>query len=75
MKALYRNAVRNLLCTGLLLGSGAVALAQEPHKSTRLRLTTPRSTNGIGARTSRPQISKRTIVLTATSRSRFDNPS
>jgi hyperosmotically inducible protein len=30
MKALYRNAVRNLLCTGLLLGSGAVALAQEP---------------------------------------------
>lgn len=30
MKALYRNAVRNLLCTGLLLGSGAFALAQEP---------------------------------------------
>jgi osmotically-inducible protein OsmY len=30
MKALYRTAVRNLLCTGLLLGSGAFALAQEP---------------------------------------------
>ena len=28
MKALYRTAVRNLLC--LLLGSGAFALAQEP---------------------------------------------
>ena len=30
MKALYKTAVRNLLCTGLLLGSGALALAQEP---------------------------------------------
>src|SRR6185369_389615 len=30
MKSLYRNAVRSFLCTGLLLGSGAVALAQEP---------------------------------------------
>jgi|SRR5580700_8577530 hyperosmotically inducible protein len=30
MKALYRTAVRNLLCTGLLLGSGAFARAQEP---------------------------------------------
>ena len=30
MKALYRTAVRNLLCTGLLLGSGLSALAQEP---------------------------------------------
>ncbi len=30
MKALYKTAVRNLLCTGLLLGSGAFALAQEP---------------------------------------------
>jgi hyperosmotically inducible periplasmic protein len=30
MKALYRTAVRNLLCTGLLLGSGAFAFAQEP---------------------------------------------
>jgi hyperosmotically inducible protein len=30
MKALYRTDVRNLLCTGLLLGSGAFALAQEP---------------------------------------------
>jgi osmotically-inducible protein OsmY len=30
MKVLYRTAVCNLLCTGLLLGSGAFALAQEP---------------------------------------------
>jgi osmotically-inducible protein OsmY len=30
MKAFYRNTVRSLLCTGLLLGSGAFALAQEP---------------------------------------------
>ncbi len=30
MKAFYRTAVRNLLCAGLLLGSGAFALAQEP---------------------------------------------
>src|SRR5271170_8301658 len=30
MKLVYRNAVRTLLCTGLLLGSGALALAQEP---------------------------------------------
>ena len=30
MKALYRTPVRNLLCTGLLLGTGAFALAQEP---------------------------------------------
>ena len=26
----YRTAVRTFLCTGLLLGSGALALAQEP---------------------------------------------
>jgi len=30
MKALYRTAVRNLLCAALLLGSGAFALTQEP---------------------------------------------
>jgi hyperosmotically inducible protein len=30
MKAVYRNVVRTLLCTGLLLGSGVVAFAQEP---------------------------------------------
>jgi len=30
MKAFYRTAVRNLLCTGLLLASGAFAFAQEP---------------------------------------------
>jgi hyperosmotically inducible protein len=30
MKAFYRTAVRSFLCTGLLLGSGAFALAQEP---------------------------------------------
>ena len=30
MKAVYRTVVRSFLCTGLLLGSGAFALAQEP---------------------------------------------
>ena len=30
MKALYRTAVRSFVCTGLLLASGAFALAQEP---------------------------------------------
>jgi hyperosmotically inducible periplasmic protein len=30
MKAVYRAAVRSFLCTGLLLGVGALALAQEP---------------------------------------------
>lgn len=30
MKTAFRNAVRSFLCTGLLLGSGALALAQEP---------------------------------------------
>jgi osmotically-inducible protein OsmY len=30
MKTVYKTAVRNFLCTGLLLGSGAFALAQEP---------------------------------------------
>ena len=30
MKAIYRNVVRTLLCTGLLLGSGMAAFAQEP---------------------------------------------
>ena len=30
MKVFYRNAVHTFLCTGLLLGSGAFALAQEP---------------------------------------------
>ena len=30
MKFVYRTAVRTLLCTGLLLGSAAFALAQEP---------------------------------------------
>ena len=30
MKFIYSTAVRNFLCTGLLLGSGALALAQEP---------------------------------------------
>ena len=34
MKALYRTTVRSLLCTGLLLGSGAFALAQEPATQT-----------------------------------------
>lgn len=30
MKTIYRNIVRTVLCTGLLLGSAVVALAQEP---------------------------------------------
>jgi len=30
MKTAFRNAVRSFLCTGLLLGSGALALSQEP---------------------------------------------
>src|ERR1700733_1785465 len=30
MKSVYRNAVRTFLCTGLLLGSGALALSQGP---------------------------------------------
>ena len=30
MKTIYRNAVRMLLCSGLLLGVGAFAFAQEP---------------------------------------------
>ena len=30
MTFVYRTAVRTFLCTGLLLGSGALALAQEP---------------------------------------------
>jgi hyperosmotically inducible periplasmic protein len=30
MKAIYRNVVRTLLCTGLLLGSGMAVFAQEP---------------------------------------------
>ena len=30
MKTAFGNAVRSFLCTGLLLGSGALALAQEP---------------------------------------------
>lgn len=30
MKAVYRNVVRSVLCAGLLLGTGVVALAQEP---------------------------------------------
>jgi hyperosmotically inducible protein len=30
MKSTYRNVVRTLLCTGLLLGVGMVASAQEP---------------------------------------------
>jgi hyperosmotically inducible periplasmic protein len=30
MKIVYRNAVRTFLCTSLLLGSGVLALAQEP---------------------------------------------
>ena len=30
MKFVYRTAVRTFLCTGLLLGSGAFAFAQEP---------------------------------------------
>ena len=34
MKAVYRNAVRNFMCAGLLLGSGAFALAQEPSQPT-----------------------------------------
>jgi len=29
MKAVYKTAIRSFLCTGLLLGSGALALAQE----------------------------------------------
>lgn len=33
MKFVYRTAVRTLLCTGLLLGSGAFALAQEPQQA------------------------------------------
>lgn len=34
MKAVYRTAVRSFLCTALLLGSGALALAQEPSTQT-----------------------------------------
>ncbi len=34
MKATFRTAVRSFLCTGLLLGSGAFALAQEPAQPT-----------------------------------------
>ena len=30
MAFVYKTAVRTFLCTGLLLGSGALALAQEP---------------------------------------------
>ena len=30
MKTIYRNVVRSLLCSGLLLGAGVVASAQEP---------------------------------------------
>lgn len=30
MKAIYRNVVRTVLCSGLLLGAGALASAQEP---------------------------------------------
>lgn len=30
MKTVFKTAVRGWLCTGLLLGSGALALAQEP---------------------------------------------
>jgi hyperosmotically inducible periplasmic protein len=30
MKAVYRNVVRTVLCTGLLLSAGVVASAQEP---------------------------------------------
>lgn len=30
MKVVYRTAARTFLCTGLLLGSGALARAQEP---------------------------------------------
>jgi len=30
MKAVYRNIAHSLLCTGLLLGTGALASAQEP---------------------------------------------
>ena len=30
MKALYRNVVRTVLCTGLLLSTGVLASAQEP---------------------------------------------
>ena len=30
MTFVYKTAVRTFLCTGLLLGSGAFALAQEP---------------------------------------------
>ncbi len=30
MKAVYRNVVRTVLCSGLLLGAGVVASAQEP---------------------------------------------
>jgi hypothetical protein len=30
MKVVYRIAVRTFLCTGLLLGSGVLARAQEP---------------------------------------------
>ena len=33
MKFVYRTAVRTFLCTGLLLGSGAFALAQEPQQA------------------------------------------
>ena len=30
MKAIYRNVVRTFLCSGLLLGAGVLASAQEP---------------------------------------------
>jgi hyperosmotically inducible protein len=30
MKAIYRNVVRTFLCSGLLLGAGVLAYAQEP---------------------------------------------
>ena len=30
MKTVYRNVVRSVLCTGLLLGAGVLASAQEP---------------------------------------------
>jgi hypothetical protein len=71
MKAVYRNVVHTVLCTGLLLSAGVVASAQEP--STQQASPAPDNTK-VNER-DRSQISKRTIVLIATSRNRFENPS
>lgn len=76
MKAVYRNVLRTFLCTGLLLGAGVLTYAQEPTgQQAPPAADTPKSTNAIGAKMSRPRTSKKITVPTATSRSRFDSPS